>query len=126
MNTSKQLQVGDYVRFNYMKEIEHEFSEKNNMQYTDYTKSAQQYAGTITDVRDLDEHPLSERTIAYGTIKGRRSRFLYTVEADDGTVQTFYDGRMMMLYYRPEKSKRGFIKRLKSALRRRSKKAQTA
>ena len=126
MNTSKQLQVGDYVRFNYMKEIEHEFSEKNNMQYTDYTKSAQQYAGTITDVRDLDEHPLSERTIAYGTIKGRRSRFRYPVEADDGTVQTFYDGRMMMLYYRPEKSKRGFIKRLKSALGRRSKKAQTA
>ena len=48
-------------------------------------------------MRDITKSPLSFDTVAYGKIKGERSKNLVTVQIDGDGSKAFYDGRMVGL-----------------------------
>ena len=60
-----------------------------------YAGRAANYNGTVEDVRDITKSPLSFETVAYGKIKGERSKNLVTVSIDGDGSKAFYDGRMV-------------------------------
>ena len=86
------LSTGARVSFNYLKG-----AEKNgyNPTLVDYASKAEQYTGTVQEIRDITANPLSENTLSYGNIKGERSKNLVTVEVDEDGSKAFYDGRMI-------------------------------
>jgi hypothetical protein len=93
---SATLTIGDKIGFSYLKEVEKD----NSTCYgyptlVDYSKNAKSYFGEVTGVRDIKESPLSKATLQYGNIKGERSRFIYTMELENGDVKAFYGGRMV-------------------------------
>ena len=116
------LKINDKVKFHYLKQFKDEL--KSGQILTDYTTTSESYSGTVVDVRNIIDQPVSNETIRRNNIKGRRSEMLYTVELDgDEGVKTFYDGRMVGTEVLP-KTKRGIWKVVASAFTRR--KPQTA
>jgi hypothetical protein len=61
----------------------------------DYASRAENYQGTVEEIRNIEKSPLSDYTVNYGQIKGERSANLVTVELRDGDTKAFYDGRMV-------------------------------
>ena len=114
--------TGQKVKFHYLKQFKDEL--KGGQFLRDYAATSESYSGTIVDVRNIVDSPVSKETIRRGNIKGRRSEMLYTVELDgDEGVKAFYDGRMVGTEVLP-KTKRGIWKVMASAFARR--KPQTA
>ena len=97
--TSLSLKVGDRVSFDYLKDATSALVK--GVFTKDYASGSQKYVGVVQDVRDISEHPLSNKTVAYGNIKGERSQRLITVEVDDDGSKAFYDGRMIGLHVEP-------------------------
>ncbi len=87
------LAIGDKVSFSYLKGAEK--SQGVFPCLVDYASKATNYAGTVEDVRDITKSPLSFETVAYGKIKGERSKNLVTVSIDGDGPKAFYDGRMV-------------------------------
>ena len=86
------LTIGDKVSFSYLKGAEQEgYSPK----LVNYASKAANYQGTVEDVRDITKSPLSFETVAYGKIKGERSKNLVTVSIDGDGSKAFSDGRMV-------------------------------
>ena len=83
--------IGDKISFSYLKGAN---KEGLSPTLVDYASRAENYEGTVEDVRNIAASPLSRQTISYGQIKGERSENLVTVETDDGP-KCFYDGRMV-------------------------------
>ena len=86
------LSIGDKVSFNYLKGAD---KQGDSPMLVDYASKAQQYSGTVQEVRDITANPLSEATLSYGNSKGERSQNLVTVEVDEDGSKAFYDGRMI-------------------------------
>ena len=109
--------TGQKVKFHYLKQFKDEL--KGGQFLKDYTATSESYSGTIVDVRNIVDSPVSNETIRRDNIKGRRSEMLYTVELDgDEGVKAFYDGRMVGTEVLPE-TKRGIWKVVASAFTRR-------
>lgn len=91
------LVIGDKVSFAYLKNIEKDNSTcYGHPTLVNYNTNAETYKGEVTSVRDIKEQPLSSTTIAYNkNIKGDRSRYIVTMELDNGDVKAFYDGRIV-------------------------------
>ena len=87
------LAIGDKVSFSYLKGAE--TSKGVYPQLVDYSSKAANYEGTVEGVRDITQQPLEFETIAYGKIKGERSKNLVTVSIDGDGSKAFYDGRMV-------------------------------
>ena len=85
------LEIGDKVSFSYLKGAD---KEGGKPALVDYSSRAENYEGTVQDVRDITKSPLSNHTVSYGKIKGERSQNLVTVDTDQG-AKAFYDGRMV-------------------------------
>ena len=86
-----ELAIGDKVSFSYLKGANKEFGRPT---LVDYRSRAENYEGTVEDVRDITQSPLSSHTVNYGKIKGERSKNLVTVNTEEGS-KAFYDGRMV-------------------------------
>ena len=112
------LTIGDKVQFAYLKEVEKDNSTCYGVPtLVDYNKNAETYSGEVTGVRDIKQQPLSSATLAYNkNIKGERSRYIYTVELEDGDVKAFYDGRMVNPV-KQAKPKKPLLKKLAEKLR---------
>ena len=85
--------VGKRVSFTYLKNAVD--TVKNGHLLRDEVSNAQHYAGTVEDIRNITDSPLSNTTWRYGKVKGSRSENLVTVKLDSGDVKKFYDGRMV-------------------------------
>ena len=103
----------DTIRFHYLKEFKDEY--KGGQVLTDYTDQSEEYSGKVVEVRNIINAPVSSDTIRRANIKGRRSEILYTVELVDGSVKSFYDGRMVGTEVLPE-AKRDLFNLIASAL----------
>jgi hypothetical protein len=88
----KIMKIGDKISFSYLKGKN---EEGLRPKLVDYAAKAQDYEGTIEEIRNIENSPLSDYTVNYGKIKGERSTNLVTVELQDGDVKAFYDGRMV-------------------------------
>ena len=88
----KTLAVGDTVSFSYLKGVDRQ---GHKPALVDYSAKAQNYEGTVEEIRDITKSPLSNHTVNYGTIKGERSRNLVTISIDGDGSKAFYDGRMV-------------------------------
>jgi len=88
----KTLAVGDTVSFSYLKGADRQ---GHKPALVDYSAKAQNYEGTVEEIRDITKSPLSSHTVNYGTIKGERSRNLVTISIDGDGSKAFYDGRMV-------------------------------
>ena len=86
------LAIGDRVSFSYLKGSDRE---GYGPQLVNYAGRAANYNGTVEEVRDITKRPLSFETVAYGKIKGERSKNLVTINIDDDGSKAFYDGRMV-------------------------------
>tara|TARA_R110000824_G_scaffold236578_3_gene425272 strand:- start:346 stop:636 length:291 start_codon:yes stop_codon:yes gene_type:complete len=86
------MKIGDNISFSYLKGKD---VEGLNPKLVDYSAKAENYQGTIEEIRNIENSPLSDYTVSYGKIKGERSTNLVTVELQDGDVKAFYDGRMV-------------------------------
>lgn len=87
------LTIGNQITFNYLKGSD--VNIVRGILTKDYSAKAKQYTGTVVAVRDIEKHPISNTTARYGQIQGHRSQNLYSVELEDGAVQSFYGGRMI-------------------------------
>ena len=88
------FEIGKEISFTYLKGAESGINAKGVLT-KDYSARAENYSGTVVDVRDIEEHPVSDATLRYGKIKGERSNKLVTVELPDGDAKAFYNGRMV-------------------------------
>ena len=88
------LAIGDRVSFSYLKGAD---KEGYHPSLVNYASRASSYAGVVEEVRDITKSPLSFDTVAYGKIKGERSKNLVTVQIDGDGSKAFYDGRMVGL-----------------------------
>ena len=88
----KTLAIGDTVSFSYLKGTN---KQGHKPALVDYSAKAQNYKGTVEEIRDITKSPLSNHTVSYGTIKGERSRNLVTISIDGDGSKAFYDGRMV-------------------------------
>ena len=86
------MKIGDKISFSYLKG-----ADKEGLRPTlvDYATRAENYEGTVEEIRNIEKSPLSDYTVSYGKIKGERSTNLVTVELEDGDMKAFYDGRMV-------------------------------
>ena len=89
------IEIGDKVSFTYIKDVEKAIV--NGVLVSDYAKNSERYSGEVVEVRDIEQHGLSNETLRYGNIKGERSQKLVTLELEDGFHKAFYDGRMVGL-----------------------------
>ncbi len=88
------FEIGKEISFTYLKGAESAINAKGVLT-KDYSALAENYSGKVVDVRDIEEHPVSDVTLRYGKIKGERSNKLVTVELPDGDAKAFYNGRMV-------------------------------
>jgi|TARA_R110000850_G_scaffold97812_2_gene203723 hypothetical protein len=102
----------DTIRFYYLKQFKNEM--KEGISLTDYADQSEEYSGKIVNVRNIIDEPVSLDTIRRAKIKGKRSEILYTLELDNGDIQSFYDGRMVGTDVLLE-TKRGIWKTIASA-----------
>jgi len=109
-----EMKIGDKIQFNYLKEQVKDNSAGWNNELVDYSATSESYTGTVVEVRDIIEHPVSQETIHRGNIKGSRSRSLVTLELDNGDIKGFYDGRMVGTQVLP-KTKMGLFRKMASA-----------
>lgn len=86
------MKVGDKISFSYLKGADKEGWRPT---LVDYAARAENYEGTVEEIRNIEKSPLSDYTVNYGKIKGERSANLVTVELQDGETKAFYDGRMV-------------------------------
>jgi hypothetical protein len=81
--------IGENVRFQYVDR------ERTHGPFPVNTKyEVKDYAGKVLDVRDLTEKQLSMRTVERNRLL-ERSRFLVTVQFQNGQIKSFYDGRIV-------------------------------
>lgn len=108
------MKIGDKIQFDYLKEQVKDNSAGWNNELVDYSATSESYTGTVVEVRDIIEHPVSQETIQRNNIKGSRSRSLVTLELDNGDIKGFYDGRMVGTQVLP-KTKMGLFRKMASA-----------
>ena len=72
------IEIGDKVRFTYIKNVEKGLV--NGVLVSDYAKNSERYSGEVVEIRDIENHGLSNETLRYGNIKGDRSKLLITIE----------------------------------------------
>ena len=87
------FEIGNRLSFTYLKGAEK--NGNGSRTQVDYASRAENYNGTVVEVRDIDVQPLADSTYNYGAIKGERSKNLVTVELAGGDTKAFYDGRMV-------------------------------
>ena len=109
------MKIGDKIKFDYLKEQLKDNSAGWDNVLVDYSATSESYTGTVVEVRDIIQHPVSKETIRRNNIKGSRSRSLVTLELEDGQIKGFYDGRMVGTQVLP-KTKMGLFRKLASAL----------
>jgi len=86
------LTIGDYVTFTYLKGAD---KEGIGPQLVNYANRVSYYNGTVEEIRNITEKPLSQETLSYGKIGGERSKNLVTVKTRKEGSKSFYDGRMI-------------------------------
>ena len=109
------MKIGDKIKFDYLKEQLKDNSAGWDNVLVDYSATSESYTGTVVEVRDIIQHPVSKETIRRNNIKGSRSRSLVTLELEDGEIKGVYDGRMVGTQVLP-KTKMGLFRKLASAL----------
>ena len=92
--------IGESVRFQY---IDRERTYGTFPVNTKY--EVKDYIGKVLDIRDLTEKQLSMQTVERNPLLDR-SRFLVTVQFENGQIKSFYDGRIVNV----KKSKNFFRK----------------
>ena len=88
------MKINDNVSFTYLKGAENAI-DANGVLTKDYTTNAEDYSGTVVDVRNIEDQPLAKETLRYAGGKVERSLNLVTLELEDGETKAFYDGRML-------------------------------
>jgi polyphosphate kinase len=92
--------IGENVRFQYVDR------EKSYSTFPATTKyEVKDYMGKVLDIRDLTEKQLQMQTVERNPLLDR-SRFLVTVQFQNGQIKSFYDGRIVNV----KKSKNFFRK----------------
>lgn len=118
--TNNNIKVGDKVEFTYLKHIdEPETRMENGVLLQDFSKKAERYQGTVSSIRDLTENPLASSTLRYSKPKAKRSKNLVYLELEDGDIQAFYDGSMIVHDVQSKPNKRGVWNLMASAFKRR-------
>ena len=84
---------GDWVVFTYLKGASSSIEEGYLL--SDYSDNEESYRGEVVKVRDIVSEPLSKQTWRSTSIKGPRSRRLVTVRLPDGSLKSFYEGRVV-------------------------------
>jgi len=87
------MKINDNVSFTYLKGAENAI-DANGVLTKDYATNAEDYSGTVVDVRNIEDQPLAWETLQYGG-RTERSQNLVTLELEDGETKAFYDGRML-------------------------------
>ena len=97
------LAIGDKISFEYM---DRPLSRPEEYpKQVEHNHSVREYAGEVTDIRDIKESKLNHETVLYNkNIKGDRSQFLVTVKLPDDTHKSFYHGRIFGVQKRDRKS----------------------
>ena len=103
------LEIGDKAKFQYLKQP---VTDDENPQLVNLVETSEVYFGEIIDVRDTAKNPVTDETIRRGNIKGHRSRNLIFVKLADGSIKSFYDGRMVLLSLNKQKIILRFAKAL--------------
>ena len=95
--------VGDKISFEYM---DRPLSRPEEYpKQVEHNHSVREYAGEVTDIRDIKESKLNHETVLYNkNIKGDRSQYLVTVKLPDETYKSFYHGRIFGVQKRDRKS----------------------
>jgi polyphosphate kinase len=92
--------IGESVQFQY---IAKEVSDSTFPTTTQY--EIKDYVGKVLEIRDLTEKQIQWRTVDRNPLL-ERSRFLVTVQFQNGQIKSFYDGRIVNV----KKSKNFFRK----------------
>ena len=87
------MKIGDKIKFDYLKEQLKDNSAGWDNVLVDYSATSESYTGTVVEVRDIIQHPVSQETIRRNNIKGSRSRSLVTLELEDGEISNHVDLR---------------------------------
>lgn len=100
------LNVGDVVQFQYIDR------ERNYNTFPVDTKyDVENYAGKILCIRNVHEQPLSMQTVERNPWLDR-SKFLMTVQFNDGKIKSFYCGRVVNFKVELPEKKKSFLGRI--------------
>lgn len=100
------LNVGDVVQFQYVDR------ERNYNTFPVDTKyDVENYAGKILCIRNVHEDPLSMQTVERNPLLDR-SKFLMTVQFNDGKIKSFYCGRVINFKVELPEKKKSFLGRI--------------
>ena len=100
------LNVGDVVEFQYVERV------KNyNIFPADTRYDVESYAGKILCIRNIHEQPLSVETVDRNPLLDR-SKFLMTVQFNDGKIKSFYCGRVVNFKVELPEKKKSFLGRI--------------
>lgn len=100
------LNVGDVVEFQYVDR------ERNYNTFPVDTKyDVENYAGKILCIRNVYEDPLSMQTVERNPLLDR-SKFLMTVQFNDGKIKSFYCGRVVNFKVELPEKKKSFLGRI--------------
>lgn len=100
------LNVGDVVQFQYVDR------ERNYNTFPVDTKyDVENYAGKILCIRNVHEDPLSMQTVERNPLLDR-SKFLMTVQFNDGKIKSFYCGRVVNFKVELPEKKKSFLGRI--------------
>ena len=100
------LNIGDVVQFQYVDREKNYNTFPSNTQY-----SVENYAGKILCIRNVYEDPLSMRTVERNPLLDR-SKFLMTVQFNDGKIKCFYCGRVINFKVELPEKKKSFLGRI--------------
>lgn len=100
------LNVGDVVQFQY---VDRERTYNTFPVNTEY--SVEDYKGKILCIRDLHQDRLSMQTIERNPLLDR-SKFLMTVQFNDGKIKSFYCGRVINFKVELPEKKKSFLGRI--------------
>ena len=95
------MKIGDKIQFDYLKEQVKDNSAGWNNELVDYSATSESYTGTVVEVRDIIEHPVSQETIQRNNIKGSHlSRWNWTTVISK--VSTMVGWLERKFYLRPK------------------------
>ena len=100
------LNVGDVVQFQYVDRERAYNTFPVNTQY-----SVENYVGKILCVRNVHEDPLLAQTVERNPWLDR-SKFLMTVQFNDGKIKSFYCGRVLNFKVELPEKKKSFLGRI--------------
>lgn len=100
------LNVGDVVQFQY---VDRERNYNTFPVNTEY--QVKDYMGQILCLRNLTEDPLSMETVERNPMLDR-SKFLMTVQFNDGKIKSFYCGRVINFKVELPEKKKSFLGRI--------------